>query len=100
LWAEQLRSGGPDFKLGKTILRVDPRALQLARDACDKEDGATHATAPAARAPEKARGAGGASQPWRAAQSWSSGSWGSDWPKGQKRERSWGSDWKKKDTRK
>ena len=45
LWAEQLRSGGPDFKLGKTILRVDPRALQLARDACDKEDGATHATA-------------------------------------------------------
>ncbi|CAK0889687.1 unnamed protein product, partial [Prorocentrum cordatum] len=99
LWAEQLRSGDPDFKLGKTILRVDPRALQLARDACDKEDGATHATAPAARAPEKARGAGGASQPWRAAQSWSSGSWGSDWPKGQKRERSWGSDWKKKDTR-
>ncbi|CAK0789262.1 unnamed protein product [Prorocentrum cordatum] len=93
LWAEQLRSGGPDFKLGKTILRVDPRALQLARDACDKEDGATHATAPAARAPEKARGAGGASQTWRAAQSWSSGSWGSDWPKGQKRERSWGSDW-------
>jgi hypothetical protein len=58
------------------------------------------AQAPAARAPEKARGAGGASQPWRAAQSWSSGSWGSDWPKGQKRERSWGSDWKKKDTRK
>ncbi|CAK0810183.1 unnamed protein product, partial [Prorocentrum cordatum] len=98
LWADQLRSGDPDFKLGKTILRVDPRAPQLARDACDKEDGATHATAPAARAPEKARGAGGASQPWRAAQSRSSGSWGSDWPKGQKRERSWGSDWKKKDT--
>ncbi|CAK0863110.1 unnamed protein product [Prorocentrum cordatum] len=100
LWAEQLRSGDPDLKLGKTILRVDQRALQLARDACDKEDGATHATAPAARAPEKARGAGGASQPRRAAQSWSSGSRGSDWPKGQKRERSWGSDWKKKDTRK
>ena len=119
LWAEQLRSGDPDFKLGKAILRVDPRALQLARDACDKEDGATHATArvaprgfvfhpsppssrvqaQAARAPERARAAGGAGQQWRAAQNWSSGSWDA-WPKGQKRERSWGGDWKEKDTRK
>ena len=119
LWAEQLRSGDPDFKLGKAILRVDPRALQLARDACDKEDGATHATArvaprgfafhpaapssrvqaQAARAPERARAAGGAGQQWRAAQNWSSGSWDA-WPKGQKRERSWGNDWQRKDTRK
>ena len=113
LWAERLRADDPDFKLGQTILKVDSRALQLARDAYDKEEGAAHATASvappscafsflplcpcaqaqAARAPEKGRGAGGAGQPWRAAQSWSSGSWDA-WPTGQKRKRSWG-DWPK-----
>jgi len=118
LWAERLRADDPDFKLGQTILKVDSRALQLARDAYDKEEGAAHATASVAppscavspssavsvragasgpRSREKGV-AGGAGQPGRAAQSWSSGSWDA-WPKGQKRERSWG-DWQKKDDRK
>ena len=118
LWAERLRANDPDFNLGQTIMRIDSRALQLARDAYDKEEGVAHATvavaspgcafsplvprcprvqAQAARAPEKGRGAGGAGQSWRAAQNWSSGSWDA-WPKGQKRERSW-NDWQKKDER-
>ena len=123
LWAERIRAGDPDFNLGKAVLKVDSRALQLARDAYDKEENVSHASASAAplgvvfssgpprsraqaqaaraqhaQAPEKARGAGGGGQQWRAAPSWGSGSW-DGWAKGQKRERSW-SAWDKKDGRK
>ena len=48
LWAERIRAGDPDFNLGKAVLKVDSRALQLARDACDKEENVSHASASAA----------------------------------------------------
>ena len=48
LWAERIRAGDPDFNLGKAVLKVDSRALQLARDAYDKEENVSHATASAA----------------------------------------------------